>query len=133
MLAKHFFDRHPDIQSCPIVGMSKDQLRDALSRAMIYVEFGRNPGNDRIPREAACVGCIVLVKAVGGSAYFEDVPLDHSFKFEEQDVTSGRLAAVIKAIASDPVPYFEAQSFYRHHLYLEKEQMILQVRRLLGS
>jgi hypothetical protein len=130
-LAKHFFDRHPDIPSCPIVGMSKDQVRDALSCAMIYVEFGHNPGNDLMPREAACVGCIVLAKAAGGSAYFEDMPLDDSFKFEEQDVTSGKLAALIKAIAHDPVAYFEAQSFYRHHLYLEKEQMVLQVRRLL--
>jgi hypothetical protein len=42
-LAKHFFDRHPDIPSCPIVGMPKDQVRDALSRVMIYVEFGPNP------------------------------------------------------------------------------------------
>jgi hypothetical protein len=131
-LAKHFFDRHPDIPSCPIIGMSKDQVRDALSRAMIYVEFGHNPGNDRMPREAACVGCVVLAKAEGGSAYFEDMPLD-GFKFSEQDVTSGRLAALIKAIARDPVPYFEAQSFYRHHLYLEKEQMTLQVRRLLSG
>jgi hypothetical protein len=130
-LAKHFFDRHPDIPGCPIIGMSKDQVRDALSRTMIYVEFGRNPGNDRMPREAACVGCIVLAKAAGGSAYFEDMPLDDRFKFEEQDVTSGKLAALIKAIAHDPMPYFEAQSFYRHHLYLEKEQMVLQARRLL--
>ena len=130
-LAKYFFDHHPDIPSCPLAGMSKDQVRDALSRAMIYVEFGHNPGNDRMPREAACVGCIVLAKAVGGSAYFEDMPLDHKFKFEEQDVTSGKLAAVIKAIARDPVPCFEAQSFYRSHLYLQKEQMVLQVRSLL--
>jgi hypothetical protein len=130
-LAKHFFDRHPDIPGCPIIGMSKAQVRDALSRTMIYVEFGRNPGNDRMPREAACVGCIVLAKAAGGSAYFEDMPLDDRFKFEEQDVTSGKLAALIKAIAHDPMPYFEAQSFYRHHLYLEKEQMVLQARRLL--
>jgi hypothetical protein len=129
--AKHFFDRHPDIPSCPIFGMSKDQVRDALSRAMIYVEFGRNPGNDRMVREAACVGCIVLAKAVGGSAYFEDMPLDQRFKFEEQDVTSGKLASLIKAIAQNPVSYFEAQSFYRNYLYLEKEQMVLQVHRLL--
>jgi uncharacterized membrane protein len=61
------------------------------------------------------------------------MPLDDNFKFEEPDVTSGRLAAFIKTIARDPVPYFEAQSFYRHHLYLEKEQMVLQARRLLGA
>ena len=83
-----------------------------------------------MPREAACVGCIVLARR-GGSTYFEDMPLDHSFKFEEQDVTSGRLAALIKTIAQDPLPYFEAQNIYRHHLYLDKEQMVLQARRLL--
>jgi hypothetical protein len=46
-------------------------------------------------------------------------------------VTSGKLAALIKAIARDPALYFEAQRFYRNHIYLEKEQMVLQVRRLL--
>ena len=131
MLAKYFFDRHPDIPGCPIIGMSKDQVRDALGRAMFYMEFGHNPGNDRMPREAACVGCIVLAKAAGGSAYFEDMPLDNSFKFEEQDVTSGKLGTLIKAIVRDPIPAFVAQSFYRHHLYLDKEQMILQARRVL--
>jgi hypothetical protein len=130
-LAKHFFDRHPDIPSCRIVGMSKDQVRDALSRAMIYVEFGPNPGTDRMPREAASVGCIVVARTAGGSAYFEDTPLDDIFKFAKQDVTSGKLAALIKAIARDPALYFEAQRFYRNHIYLEKEQMVLQVRRLL--
>ena len=99
---------------------------------MIYVEFGNNPGNDRLPREAACVGCIVLAKRAGGSAYFEDMPLDDRFKFNEQAIKSGKLAEIVKAIARDPLPHFEGQSYYRHHLYLEKDQMILQVRRLLG-
>jgi hypothetical protein len=84
-----------------------------------------------MPREAASVGCIVVARTAGGSAYFEDTPLDDIFKFAKQDVTSGKLAALIKAIARDPALYFEAQRFYRNHIYLEKEQMVLQVRRLL--
>ena len=131
-LPKRFFEQNPDIPGCPIAGMSKEQLRDILSRTMIYVEFGNNPGNDRLPREAACVGCIVLAKRAGGSVYFEDMPLDDSFKFTEEQVKSGKLAETIRAISRDPVPYFNAQSYYRRHLFLDKAQMRLQARRLLG-
>jgi hypothetical protein len=132
-LAREFFERNPDISAHPITAMSKDQVHETLCRTMIYVEFGNNPGNDRLPREAACVGCIILAKRAGGSAWFEDVPLDDCFKFSEREVHSGKLADMIRAISRDPMPYFQAQSYYRNHLYLEKEQMILQVRRLLGA
>ena len=131
-LARRFFDHSTDIPACPIIGMSRDQVHETLRQTMIYVEFGNNPGNDRLPREAASVGCIVLAKNAGGSSYFEDMPIDAEFKFTEQDVRSGRLARLIRTIASDPAPYFEAQEFYRSCLRLQREQMMLQTRRLLG-
>jgi hypothetical protein len=130
-LAQKFFGRHPEIPARAIEGMSKSEVRDVLGQTMIYVEFGPNPGNDRLPREAACVGCIVLAHRVGGSMTFEDMPIAPLFKFTEADVMSGALAQRIMKIAGDPKLYFQAQSHYRHHIHLEKEQLTLQVRRLL--
>jgi hypothetical protein len=131
-LANRFFDDNTDIPACPIIGMSREEVHETLRQTMIYVEFGNNPGSDRLPREAASVGCIVLAKNAGGSSYFEDMPIDAEFKFSEQDVRSGRLAQLIRTIAGDPAPYFEAQEFYRSCLRLQREQMMLQTKRLLG-
>jgi hypothetical protein len=71
------------------------------------------------------------VNRLGGSAAFEDVPLPPWFKFAETDVQSGALAQKIQSIAGDPSFYFQAQNYYRHYLYLEKDMMTLQLRRLL--
>ena len=41
---------------------------------------------DRLPREAALAGCIVITNREGAAAHDEDVPLPPEFKFRTFDV-----------------------------------------------
>lgn len=54
-----------------------------LQMAKLYVDFGRHPGKDRIPREAASCGCMVVTNREGSAAYDGDVPIPNEYKLAE--------------------------------------------------
>ena len=132
-LARIFFGANSDLMPRPIENMNKGQIAEVFRQTRIYVEFGHNPGKDRMPREAACAGCIVVARRAGGTAFFGDSPLPAKFKFSDADVASGHLADLVRSIARDPQPFWEEQSYYRRYLYSERDLMELQVKRLFGN
>jgi len=71
----------PNLEFVPIQGMTPVQVADLLAAAKVYIDFGPHPGKDRIPREAAIMGCCVLVGAMGSAANAKDVPIPSRFKF----------------------------------------------------
>lgn len=74
-------DAAPNFEFVPIQGMTPAQVADLLAAAKVYIDFGSHPGKDRIPREAAIMGCCVLVGAMGSAANAKDVPIPSRFKF----------------------------------------------------
>jgi hypothetical protein len=59
----------------PLIGMSRPQLVESLKQSKVYVDCGGHPGRDRMPREAALLGCIVVTNTQGTAECFEDVPI----------------------------------------------------------
>jgi len=80
----------PQLPCVPIRGMSHDRVRAVLERAKVYVDFGPHPGRDRMPREAALLGCVVFTNRDGAAGVHEDVPLPEELKVDTADI---RLAA----------------------------------------
>jgi len=60
-------------------------VRELLKRAKIYIDFGPHPGMDRLPREAALAGCLVVTNQEGAAQYKEDVPLPARYKVQTFD------------------------------------------------
>ena len=131
-LGTRFSQLNPDLQVVPIGRMPRDRVYSLLYESTIYLEFGHNPGKDRLPREAAACGCIVVARNIGGSSYFSDMPLKDHFKFEDIDVESGKLSSFIKNVLSDPNSFWEEQIVYRRYVHTEYHLIRLQTRRLFG-
>lgn len=74
-------EKAPNFEFVPIQGMTPSQVANLLAVAKVYIDFGSHPGKDRIPREAAIMGCCVLVGAIGSAANDKDVPIPSRFKF----------------------------------------------------
>ena len=55
-----------------IQDMDAEQVRETLASSRIYIDFGHQPGKDRVPREAACMDCIVFLHEQGSACFFED-------------------------------------------------------------
>ncbi len=66
-------------------GLTPYGMRETLKQAKIYIDFGTHPGKDRIPREAAMCGCLVLTNREGSAAYTDDVPIPEEYKFSNGD------------------------------------------------
>ena len=62
------------------IRISPDEVRGLLLRAKVYMDFGPHPGMDRLPREAALAGCLVVTNQEGAAQYHEDVPLPAKYK-----------------------------------------------------
>lgn len=73
-----------NIEFIPIFRMTKHEVRDLLLRAKVYIDFGNHPGKDRIPREAAILGCCIITGKRGSAAFYEDVPIPGEYKFEDR-------------------------------------------------
>jgi hypothetical protein len=119
--------RHP-VEFVPIRGMTKPEVRETLFGARIYLDFGGHPGKDRVPREAAIAGAVVLLHAAGAARHFPDHPLPPEYLFTDDEVASGGLWARVDAILDDPAAHFAAQRLYRDAILLERERFDLEVR-----
>lgn len=74
----------PEIQWVPIENMSPAEVAQLLGRSKVYVDFGPHPGRDRIPREAALCGCVVITNTQGSAGNEVDVPIGPDYKFDER-------------------------------------------------
>lgn len=66
--------------------LSPEQVQTMLKKAKVYIDFGEHPGMDRIPREAALAGCIVVTNREGSAAFRQDVPIPSQYKIKDFDV-----------------------------------------------
>lgn len=74
---------NPGIQFIPIKNMSTTEVRQLLSKAKIYIDFGHHPGKDRLPREAAIAGCCIITGRKGSAANAHDIPIPNHYKLDE--------------------------------------------------
>lgn len=70
----------------PLQNLNQNQLADLFSRAKLYIDFGNHPGKDRLPREAALQGCLILVGNRGSAQYFEDVLINDNCKVNNKNI-----------------------------------------------
>jgi hypothetical protein len=92
-ITKELIKKAPHINWVPIENMTPIEVKELLIKSKIYIDFGNHPGKDRIPREAAMCGCIVITNKKGSAKYFEDVAIPESYKInysaaEESEIIS---------------------------------------------
>jgi hypothetical protein len=126
-LAEPFRMQHLDLQFVPIENMSRAQADQTLSQAGVYIDFGHHPGKDRVPREAAQAGAVVLLRRAGSAKFFEDHPLTDEYFFTDTDVQNGNLYNKVKQILSNRSLHFDRQVQYRTTIALEKQKFYLEV------
>ena len=115
-------EKADDICWMPLIGLTRNQMIDCLKKAKVYIDFGNHPGKDRIPREACVCRCIVITGRRGSANYFEDVPVDEAYKFNDTD---DNINNIIKCIKDCFDNYDERKNdfdFYRKKIYMEKDK-----------
>ena len=81
---KKIIAANPDIEFVALKGMSNEQVVEHMLKAKVYIDFGPHPGKDRMPREAAIMGCCILTGRRGAANFAEDVDIPDEFKIEDK-------------------------------------------------
>lgn len=110
----------PEIAFLPLQGMNREQLCRALDECKVYIDFGSHPGKDRMPREAAARGAVVLVGLRGAARFHEDVALPASYKLPS-NASSIRHLGLLLTDVFDRFGWHQAQQLeYRQSIWKER-------------
>lgn len=127
-LAGKFLNNAKNFKFNLIQNMSREEVANALSLSKIYIDFGHQPGKDRVPREASLFGNIVFLHHKGAGSYYEDSPLDNVYLFCENDIETGNLKARVALAINNFELNFNRQKYYRNKVINEQKEFELQVK-----
>lgn len=113
-----------DITFVPIKNLTRGEVIQLLKKAKVYIDFGNHPGKDRLPREAAILGCCVITGKRGSAKYFEDVPIPEEYKFEDKEENIPLIVEKIKDCFKDFEIHYKNFENYRNIIKSEKEKFI---------
>lgn len=110
-IAEGLARKHKNLTFVPLQGLNRTQLHRTYHRAKVYIDFGRHPGKERMPREAAVSGCCIITGMRGSAANDEDVPIPRQYKHDiDAPDAFDRIAQQIMSIF---------QNYERHSLDFE--------------
>jgi len=119
-----------DIKFIPLINMTRDEVIKTLQRAKVYIDFGNHPGKDRIPREAAILGCCVITGKRGSAAFFEDVPIPDEYKFEDKEESIPKIIEKIKDCFRNFEERYKDFEYYRKVIRNEPQKFIEDLKRI---
>jgi len=123
----------PDIDFVRLEKMTRKEMREALDRCKVYVDFGEHPGKDRIPREAAIRGAVVIVGMKGSARFDEDVPLPPRYKVAPGPDALSSVRGLLQEALAEYAHHHAAQEQYRTKIAGEEALFRQQVRQIFGA
>lgn len=124
----------PDLQWTELAGFTADEIRRLFLTSKLYVDFGSHPGKDRMPREAAMLGCCVITGKRGAAANPFDIPIPAAYKFRDSRRFNGR--RIVRAIRDTLADYDRRKedfATYRRMIAGERAEFNAQVQRAFGD
>jgi len=113
-----------DIKFIPLINMTREEVIETLQSAKVYIDFGTHPGKDRIPREAAILGCCVIVGKRGSAKFYEDVPIPEEYKFNIEEKNIPKIRDKIKECLTDYRRKYEDFDKYREIIREEPNKFL---------
>lgn len=119
----------PDILFIPIKDMSTEEVRLLLMRSAVYMDLGKFPGPERIPREAAMMRCNIITSTMGSAGDNDvDVPIRASYKFELVDSNLEKIEELLIDMVDNYDFYVEAFDEYRQKTIEQKQRMLSDIK-----
>ncbi|MGM9951998.1 MAG: hypothetical protein ACI32Q_01255 [Intestinibaculum porci] len=132
-ITRHIIKLSNELNWKPIQNMTNDEVRNLLKKAKVYVDFGRFPGKDRVPREAAMSGCCIITGMKGASAFQEDVNIDTKYKFRDPLNQKVEIVQLINDCINNYNEHIEDFKIYRDSISKEKKEFINQVNNIFAE
>ncbi len=127
---KKIIRKAPEIKFIPITNMTRQQVIETLQKAKVYIDFGDHPGKDRIPREAAILGCCVITGKRGSAAFYEDVPIPDKYKFENKKENIPEIINKIRDCFDNFNERYQDFIYYREVIQKEPQKFIEDLKKI---
>lgn len=86
ILMRKFMKAFPHYTYIPLKGLTPEGLVSLMKESRLYIDFGKFPGPERLPKEAAICGCCILTGTNGAAAFYGDVRIPEEFKISHNDL-----------------------------------------------
>jgi len=127
---KKIINKAKDVKFVPLINMSRDEVIKTLQKAKVYIDFGNHPGKDRIPREAAILGCCVITGKRGSAAFFEDVPISDEYKFNDTEKNILAIVDKIKDCLENYEERYKDFEYYRQIIKNEPQKFLENLKKI---
>ena len=111
--------KNSDLKFIPLTNMTNIQVQEMLTKAKVYIDFGSHPGMDRFPREAALMHCCVITNKCRSAKFYEDVPIEDKYKFNDSQLNFKKLRETINNCFEN---YIECDKDFNHYREFIKSQ-----------
>ena len=122
----------PNLNWIPIEKMSPAEVSHLMLESRVYIDFGNHPGKDRMPREAAIMGCCIVTGRNGSAGYYEDVPIMDQYKFECNIADIPAICSCIEKLVNEYDTYISDFAYYRFFIQTEKKKFETSVKGLFS-
>lgn len=116
----------PNVKWVAIRDMNRSQVSETLRKSAVYLDLGHHPGKDRIPREAALSGAVVVVGKRGSASYRKDVPILQKVDYDDP----AGVASLISDCLNNMTETRQSQDSYRKSIRKEQAVFDSQVKSL---
>ena len=123
----------PDLDWQEIKGFTPDQVRDLFLTSKLYVDFGSHPGKDRMPREAALLGCCIITSRRGAAGNPFDVPIPDRYKFRGARWQVPMIVRTIRRLLAEYDRRAGELAIYRRIIAGERAEFTAQAVRVFGA
>jgi hypothetical protein len=127
---KKIIKKTKDVKFIPLINMSRDEVIKTLQKAKVYIDFGNHPGKDRLPREAAILGCCVITGKRGSAAFFEDVPIPDEYKFDDTEENIPAIVDKIKDCFKNFEKRYKDFEYYRNIIKSEPKKFLEDLKKI---
>ncbi len=117
-------EKAPDLDWVAIENMTTEEVGALLRTSKVYIDFGEHPGRDRIPREAAICGCVVITGRKGAAGYAEDMPIPEEYRIDENVISVEEVIRRIRYALEHFEDVTGEYEGYRRRILGEKEQFV---------
>ena len=124
----------PDIECLELQGFSPAEMTQLFLTSRLYVDFGHHPGKDRMPREAAVLGCCVITGQRGAAENSFDIPIPAAYKFDDaQAMREVDLLLTIRNVLKDYEHRTADFGVYRQIIAGEPIMFLAQTAQIFGG
>ncbi|MGH6992548.1 MAG: hypothetical protein ACREEH_04350 [Caulobacteraceae bacterium] len=121
--ARRFIEGEGAFRFQPIAGLTEYEVIDLLARAKVHIDFGTHPGKERIPREAATMGCCVLTNRRGSAP--SDVLIPEMYQLDDDAPDfAARAHDLVSRVLDDFPTHHAALASYRAAVAAERESFL---------